>query len=72
MNAPIVAGIRAKLCRKRKCFMCRGAMKDCFSSWLCPHCGSHLSTQKVCLNLCGLSAASARRFQSMLGEVNEK
>lgn len=42
---------------------------NAFSRWICPHCKSHLSKKnRVCLNLCGLSHPSAKRFQEMLAK----
>ena len=39
-----------------------------FSKWRCPECNARLSGEgMICLNLCHLSAASARRFNEMLG-----
>ena len=48
-----------------------------FSRWVCPECNAHLSLPDdsdthICLNLCGLSAASAARFTRMLGEISAR
>ena len=41
-----------------------------FSKWRCPECGARLSGEEtICLNLCHLSAASARRFADMMADV---
>ena len=38
-----------------------------FSEWRCPECNARLSGEDmICLNVCHLSAASARRFNDML------
>jgi len=40
---------------------------DCLSEWCCPECGANLSKETlICLNACHLSAASSRRFHSLL------
>lgn len=45
-------------------------LPDAFSQWRCPECRAHLSAEnKICLNLCHLSAASERRFQALMQEA---
>jgi hypothetical protein len=40
---------------------------DCLSEWCCPECGANLAKDSlICLNACHLSAASSRRFHSLL------
>ena len=66
---PIISGLPAKPCQREDCFMCKGAMKECFSEWICPHCESHLSTGEVSLNLWGLSYPSAMKFLDKLKQI---
>jgi len=45
------------------------------SRWRCPECNAQLSLPEdsdthICLNLCGLSAASAARFTRMIVEID--
>jgi predicted nucleic acid-binding Zn ribbon protein len=41
-----------------------------FSHWQCPHCGANLSRDtRICLNACGLSAASRERFNREMVEA---
>lgn len=47
---------------------------DVFSPWRCPECGAHLvksgdSQLHLCLNLCGLPHAWAKRFTEAVSEV---
>jgi len=47
------------------------------SRWRCPECNAQLSLPEdsdthICLNLCGLSAASAARFTRMISEIQAK
>ena len=45
-------------------------LPDAFSQWRCPECRANLSAEdKICLNLCHLSAASERRFQALMQEA---
>ena len=52
-------------------------LNGALSRWRCPECNAQLSLcedsgDHICLNLCGLSAASAHRFTSMLAEIAAK
>jgi len=45
-------------------------LKEIWSQWKCPECGSRLSLEKkICLNACHLSAAAFQRFQSGLRDA---
>ena len=69
-DVPYVRGKKAKKCIKPNCGMCKGAFAEVFAEWICPHCKAHLSKgTKVCLNMCGLSEASQKRFVSLVGKV---
>lgn len=44
-----------------------------FSVYRCPECKARLSGKDmICLNICHLSAASARRFHEMLAEADRR
>ena len=49
-----------------------------FSRWRCPECKSCLSEPDdepgkfICLNMCGLSAASAKRFMGLMAEAQAR
>lgn len=66
MTPPIVSGLPAKQCQVPDCCMCKTTFAEIHSEWICPHCGSHLSTGGVCMNLCGLFYPAALRFNEML------
>lgn len=41
-------------------------MDGAVSAWKCPECGAHLGANETCcMNLCHLSHAAARRFNSL-------
>lgn len=48
------------------------------SRWRCPECNAQLSPPEggedhhICLNMCGLSSASAARFNRMLAEITAR
>lgn len=70
---PIVRGVPAIACVDKNCVLCRGLMKEVYSEWICPHCNSHLSRKyEICLNLCGLSESSQKRFISLFKQKNDK
>ena len=41
---------------------------DCFSRWLCPHCGANLTSgaAPICLNACHLTAPQYAKFNALL------
>lgn len=69
MNPPIISGLPATPCTDPKCYVRALGLGEAFSEWLCPHCGAHLGSGNICLNMCGLSYPAARRFMSLLAEA---
>jgi hypothetical protein len=69
---PYINGKAAKLDRpkrNKKLELLNGAL----SEWRCPECNARLSGDSmICLNLCHLSAASARRFNDGLAEADRR
>lgn len=48
-------------------------MDGALAPWKCPECNAHLSGDAmICMNLCHLSAASARRFNSLLADAQHR
>lgn len=70
-GVPFVNGLPAQAC-PADCGLCK-IMAPAFAPWKCPECGAHLSGNQdegfICLNLCGMSAASARRFNRAVSEA---
>jgi len=69
MITPIISGLPATPCDDPNCYVKALGMGDAFSEWICPHCGAHLGSGNICLNLCGLSYPAARRFNDILAEA---
>lgn len=72
-GVPFINGKPAKKCPDEKCCLCRDAMKEVLSEWLCPECGAHLSKEHlICLNGCHLSAPAMARFTALLVEADAR
>ena len=67
---PIISGLLATRCTDENCYVKALGFSSAFSEWLCPHCGARLGSSNICLNLCGLSYPSAKRFDELLADAN--
>jgi hypothetical protein len=69
-GVPHINGVAATKCEPG-CGICK-IMAPAFAPWKCPHCKAHLGRELICLNLCGMSVASARRFNEGFARAREK
>lgn len=62
-NTPEIRGVK---CKKDSKF--EGSIYDkmgLYLPWKCPHCGTNITKEKICLNGCGLSQGAMQRFNAI-------